>query len=108
MILVKSLSFVLLRRLAIFFTFTLALWHISAISDSTPRSLSAITAPIPAVKSRVYNWVFQHPISSPRVQQDDTHRYLANGLLEVNLKGRHPIFDLISRAEKEWEDKHAS
>ena len=41
------------------------------------------------------------------MQQDDTHRYLANGLLEVNLKGRHPIFDLISRAEKEWEDKHA-
>jgi hypothetical protein len=33
------------------------------------------------------------------------HHFKDNGLLEVNPEGRHPIFDLISRAEKAWEEK---
>jgi hypothetical protein len=33
------------------------------------------------------------------------HRYRPDGLLEVNEEGTHPIYELISRAEKEWEDK---
>jgi len=33
------------------------------------------------------------------------HKYRADGLLEVNLDGPHPIYELIARAEKEWEEK---
>jgi len=33
------------------------------------------------------------------------HKYRADGLLEVNLDGPHPIYELIARAEKEWEGK---
>jgi hypothetical protein len=35
------------------------------------------------------------------------HKWRPDGLLEVNPNGRHPIFDLIERAEKEWESKLA-
>ncbi|PVF92131.1 hypothetical protein CPB86DRAFT_718049 [Serendipita vermifera] len=33
------------------------------------------------------------------------HQLKDTGLLEVNPEGRHPIFDLISRAEKAWDEK---
>jgi hypothetical protein len=33
------------------------------------------------------------------------HKFRTDGLLQVNLEGAHPIFELISRAEKEWEAK---
>ncbi|KAH6904196.1 hypothetical protein BKA70DRAFT_1432400 [Coprinopsis sp. MPI-PUGE-AT-0042] len=38
------------------------------------------------------------------------HRYRSDGLVEVNLKGPHPIYELISNAEKSWKSKlaHAS
>ncbi|EJT99471.1 hypothetical protein DACRYDRAFT_109575 [Dacryopinax primogenitus] len=35
----------------------------------------------------------------------EEHLYLDNGLLEVNSKARHPIYDLICGAEREWEHK---
>ena len=35
------------------------------------------------------------------------HRYRPDGLLEVNEQGPHPIYELIARAEKEWEGKLA-
>lgn len=33
------------------------------------------------------------------------HRFLANGLVEVNVDGRHPIFDLMDRGEAQWDAK---
>ncbi|KAF9481733.1 hypothetical protein BDN70DRAFT_830395 [Pholiota conissans] len=33
------------------------------------------------------------------------HRYRPNGLLEVNQDGPHPIYELIARAERDWEAK---
>lgn len=33
------------------------------------------------------------------------HNFRSDGLLQVNLEGAHPIFELTSRAEKEWEAK---
>jgi hypothetical protein len=36
-----------------------------------------------------------------------SHKWRPDGLLEVNPKGRHPIFDLIEHAEKEWQTKIA-
>lgn len=35
-----------------------------------------------------------------------SHRFRSDGLLEVDPAGRHPIYDLIDKAEKEWEAKH--
>jgi len=35
------------------------------------------------------------------------HRYRPDGLLELNEQGPHPIYELIARAEKEWEGKLA-
>ena len=37
-----------------------------------------------------------------------SHKFRDDGLLEVNPEGRHPIYDLMSRAERIWEDKLAS
>lgn len=34
-----------------------------------------------------------------------SHIFRDDGLLEVNAEGRHPIFDLISRAERNWHEK---
>ena len=33
------------------------------------------------------------------------HLFRADGLLEVNPNGRHPIYDLVERAEAEWDKK---
>lgn len=33
------------------------------------------------------------------------HKFRSDGLLQVNMEGAHPIFELVSRAEKEWEAK---
>lgn len=33
------------------------------------------------------------------------HEFRRDGLLGVNPEGRHPIFDLVERAEREWERK---
>lgn len=33
------------------------------------------------------------------------HKFRSDGLLQVNMEGAHPIFELTSRAEKEWEAK---
>lgn len=35
------------------------------------------------------------------------HTFLENGLMVVNEKGQHPIFDLIDKAQKQWDDKLA-
>ncbi|KAG6825268.1 hypothetical protein H0H92_004252 [Tricholoma furcatifolium] len=47
----------------------------------------------------------QEPIEAPRPLEK--HRYRADGLLEVNSNGAHPIFDLIRNAETEWNAKLA-
>ncbi|EKM77598.1 hypothetical protein AGABI1DRAFT_77101 [Agaricus bisporus var. burnettii JB137-S8] len=35
----------------------------------------------------------------------EKHFYRGDGLLEVNYGGAHPIFELVRRAERDWEDK---
>ena len=44
------------------------------------------------------------PPSTTKSRMPD-HVYRPDGLMEVNPEGRHPIYDLISRAEKQWKDK---
>lgn len=51
---------------------------------------------------------FPTPTLSPPVRKIlGKHRFRPDGLVEVNLEGPHPIYELISRAEQEWEAKHA-
>ncbi|KAJ3507361.1 hypothetical protein NLJ89_g6348 [Agrocybe chaxingu] len=40
-----------------------------------------------------------------RTRTLEKHFYCSDGLLEVNPNGPHPIFELMRRAEEEWEDK---
>ena len=44
------------------------------------------------------------PKKSPPLATE-SHKFRSDGLLQVNMEGAHPIFELISRAEKEWEAK---
>ncbi|KAG0702517.1 glycosyl transferase family 90-domain-containing protein, partial [Suillus ampliporus] len=50
------------------------------------------------------------PEPLPRPRQRPAHTFRPDGLLQVNPGGRHPILDLIARAEEEWDAKlaHAS
>ena len=50
----------------------------------------------------------QKPQPVPRKPQPPAikkHKFRSDGLLHVNMEGAHPIFELISRGEKEWEAK---
>lgn len=33
------------------------------------------------------------------------HKYLENGLLQVNPKGQHPIYDMLAKGKEVWEGK---
>ncbi|KAJ9108572.1 hypothetical protein QFC19_002288 [Naganishia cerealis] len=37
----------------------------------------------------------------------EEHTYMDNGLVAVNPRGRHPIYDLLSRSQKQWMEKSA-
>lgn len=45
------------------------------------------------------------PAPTPTRTRLEKHTYRGDGLLEVNYNGPHPIFELINRAEKDWETK---
>ncbi|KAF5366447.1 hypothetical protein D9758_009723, partial [Tetrapyrgos nigripes] len=47
--------------------------------------------------------------NSPRASLSalGNHTYRDDGLLEVNQDGAHPIFELVERAQREWDDKLA-
>ena len=36
-----------------------------------------------------------------------SHEYLPNGLVTVNPAGRHPVYDLVERAQSAWEEKNS-
>lgn len=59
------------------------------------------------VQVQVYEPVKPSRISvpSPRPLALEEHIYHADGLLEPVAAGRHPVYDLIARAEKEWKAK---
>lgn len=55
--------------------------------------------------------VFAHETATPSAidhgveEPLQSHTFRPDGLLEVNADGRHPIYDLIERAETEWDNK---
>lgn len=56
------------------------------------------TEPVPERK-------LQHVPKKPKPLAIGKHKLRSDGLLQVNMEGAHPIFELTSRAEKEWEAK---
>ncbi|KDQ62410.1 glycosyltransferase family 90 protein [Jaapia argillacea MUCL 33604] len=48
--------------------------------------------------------IFLTDIAS-RAAPTQPHEFASNGLLVVNPEGRHPILDLIERAESDWDEK---
>ena len=38
---------------------------------------------------------------------EGSHNYLPNGLVTVNPTGRHPIYDLVERAQSVWKEKNS-
>jgi len=76
------------------------IFHTAPPSDSNPELSEArldfdLHPELPAFTQ-------QHPTSSP-----PTHVFGSDGLLQVNIDGRHPILDLIDRAEHDWNAKFA-
>ena len=65
--------------------------------DARPR---VIQAPIPIPPKKVIE-----PPPNPAANSLGQHKYRPDGLVEVNEEGVHPIYELISRAEKEWQAK---
>lgn len=48
------------------------------------------------------------PLTPAEIEARSRHTFHPNGLLLVNPKGKHPIHQLIERAEQKWKDKLAS
>ncbi|KAF8576246.1 glycosyltransferase family 90 protein [Ramaria rubella] len=68
------------------------------ISIPKTRHYTVDTAPIAPILN-----------NKPRLQrlmvEPAEHNYRSDGLLDVNPKGKHPIFELIERAETQWKRK---
>ncbi|GAA5882446.1 hypothetical protein JCM16303_001739 [Sporobolomyces ruberrimus] len=47
------------------------------------------------------------PLTPDEIEQRSRHTFHPNGLLLVNSRGKHPIHELIEKAEKKWKDKVA-
>lgn len=58
-------------------------------------------APLPDAKTEVQGPSKLKPPPPPLAK----HTYRADGLLEVDPNGPHPIYELIEKAEKRWKDK---
>lgn len=92
----------------IFFVVVLALFYVfqSTQGSETPQFLPT---PFRAVTTTITRFI---PVPelltvppSPSKLKLEKHIYRPDGLLEVNYDGPHPIFELIRRAEKDWEEK---
>lgn len=110
----------------------LALFVVAVLFSSIPRLRSLLpgrigatrpqhtpyrfTVPKPPSRKDAPPLVIQAPVAvppkkvlepppNPAANRFGQHKYRPDGLVEVNEEGVHPIYDLISRAEKEWQGK---
>ncbi|KAF9561686.1 hypothetical protein CPC08DRAFT_742417 [Agrocybe pediades] len=78
--------------------------HQSSASDAEPHLRLSPQRPFistskePSIEKQ--EWI--DPIPTPVLGK---HTYRPDGLLEVNEEGPHPIYELISRAQQQWEAK---
>jgi len=63
--------------------------------------LTTATVTILGQETATQNVDFQQEVEEPL----QPHVFRSDGLLEVNPDGRHPMYDLIERAEVEWAEK---
>jgi hypothetical protein len=68
-------------------------WQTSILTTATVTILEQETA--------TQNVDFQQEVEEPL----QPHVFRSDGLLEVNPNGRHPMYDLIERAEAGWAEK---
>ncbi|GAA5925127.1 uncharacterized protein JCM15063_004929 [Sporobolomyces koalae] len=78
------------------------------------HSSNAVAYLHPATGQRLKDWHdYQvksdpnRPLTPEEIEHRSRHTFHPNGLLLVNPKGKHPIHQLIERAEKRWKDKVA-
>ncbi|GAA5979776.1 hypothetical protein JCM5350_002045 [Sporobolomyces pararoseus] len=78
------------------------------------HSSNAVSYLHPATGQRLKDWHdYQvktdpnRPLTPEEIEERSRHTFHPNGLLLVNPKGKHPIHQLIERAEEKWKDKLA-
>lgn len=69
----------------------------------TPSHVATPASTTPQAPNRT-NGTRERPHKPPPLPLGE-HRYGSDGLLEVNEDGAHPIYELISRAERDWNKK---
>ncbi|KAF8628840.1 hypothetical protein AX17_005900 [Amanita inopinata Kibby_2008] len=76
--------------------------------------LRIIMQPVPVEQELLFSGTLLGPEKQPQLKIHNSsvsfdvlgrHLYHANGLLEVNTEGPHPIYELIERAERDWNEK---
>lgn len=95
--LLRPVFFTLLVVIVLFFKFPLSLFRQS--SSGTPDFSEPISTPVQTTP------ILSPPQRPPSTPQLGKHRYRPDGLLETNMDGPHPIYELIARAERDWEAK---
>ncbi|CAG7853995.1 Beta-1,2-xylosyltransferase 1 Short=Cxt1p [Serendipita indica DSM 11827] len=77
------------------------------IQDDEAEDLAAddLIVDLPIVEHHHHHSQLRHHAHGHKLA---SHKFRDDGLLEVNPDGRHPIYDLMSRAERAWEDKVAT
>ena len=73
-----------------------------AVLSSPTEIITTTTVTIYAQETAVPPGGLEHEALEKPLQP---HLFRADGLLEVNPNGRHPIYDLVERAEAEWDKK---
>jgi hypothetical protein len=79
-------------------------------SDTVPRPKApqkhpnAVVPPWPSPQPDAHR-LGKTPQKQPTSVEFEEHVYRADGLLDVNPKGRHPILELMERSETQWKRK---
>ncbi|KAG7091997.1 hypothetical protein E1B28_008384 [Marasmius oreades] len=101
-----------LARYAKFVLAIVVLWVISIHGPSLFFRLSlSLDEQVPLAPSLGSHHDLDYSHDPPRIEQESEskpkaeHHYRDDGLVEVNPEASHPIFELIQKAEKEWEEK---
>lgn len=81
-------------------------FRFDAIRSWTPaKFISTSTTPVPVCLPQETGILLTRPEHEVVSKPIQPHLFRSDGLLEVNPNGRHPIYDLIERAEAEWDKK---
>lgn len=84
----------------------------SSLSHDTDSEVPFGPPPSPTASHHDFDPSHEHPpnqqffgINERKSKGKPEHHYRDDGLVEVNPEAPHPIFELIQKAEKEWEEK---